>query len=352
MSSLIDWSPLPCMVPAEQDGDADRILWPEMSRTVLDEWQGAELHYLSPREVCEKFGYPGPGARADVTEAEQQHFENMLERSPRQDGDVTVAPAPVDRVEASREIKALASSLGADLVGITPVNPHYVYAGQDVPHANAIVCALAMRMDELLRVPRLEANAEFLRAYDELSAIGVELACQIRERGYPARAHTLLSEGLAMLPHAHAAGIGELGKHGSLINRELGSCFRVSVVTTDLPLSADQPRDDGIEQFCANCQMCTTHCPGDAISDERSEVRGTTKWVVDTEACVPYFAQHYACGICLQVCPFNAKAFDGVFKSDFTAAVANIDSEAVARRLTDSLDAPWTELAPRDAAAD
>jgi len=319
-----------------------------MGRPVLDEWQGTELQYLSPRQVCERFGYSGPGARTDVTDAERQHFTNMSERAPMQDGEVLVASEPANPEETTREVKALARSLGADLVGVTAVDQRYVYAGQDVPHANAIMLALAMKMHELLQVPRIEANAEFLRAYDELSAIAVELARQIRERGYPARAHTLLSEGLAMLPHAHAAGLGELGKHGSLINRELGSCFRVSVVTTDLPLNADQPRDEGIEQFCANCQMCTTHCPGDAISDERADVRGTTKWVVDTEACVPYFAQHHACGICLQVCPFNAKAFDGAFKSEFTSAVTSIEPEEVATRLTESLQAPWTEFAPPD----
>lgn len=44
-----------------------------------------------------------------------------------------------------------------------------------------------------------------------------------------------------MIPHAHAAGLGELGKHGSLISPELGPNFRLGMVTTDLPLAENSP---------------------------------------------------------------------------------------------------------------
>ena len=124
------------------------------------------------------------------------------------------------------------------------------------------------------------------------------LARKIRQWGYPARAHTLRFERLSMLPHAYAAGMGELGKHGSLINRDLCCSFRVPIVTTDMPIVEDSPRIEGVEGVCTNCRICVDYCPGDAISHEKQAVRGVHKWVVDTEACAPYFGSHFACGIC------------------------------------------------------
>ena len=44
-----------------------------------------------------------------------------------------------------------------------------------------------------------------------------------------------------MIPPAIAAGLGQLGKHGSIINRKLGANFRLALVLTDAPLVADRP---------------------------------------------------------------------------------------------------------------
>jgi epoxyqueuosine reductase len=34
-------------------------------------------------------------------------------------------------------------------------------------------------------------------------------------------------------------------------------------------------------------------------------VRGVKKWYVDFNKCVPYFAEHGGCAICLEVCPWS-----------------------------------------------
>ena len=113
-----------------------------------------------------------------------------------------------------------------------------------------------------------------------------------------------------------------------------------------MPLEEDSPRDEGIQAFCASCRMCTEYCPGDAISGERDTVRGTDRWLVDTELCAPYFSEHYACGICLQVCPINAKAFDGELRDAFTQTMRGIDPDALAESLTRTLPKPWTAIPP------
>ena len=67
----------------------------------------------------------------------------------------------------------------------------------------------------------------------------------------------------------------------------------------------DEPVDIGVEDLCAQCRICTAACPPEAISDEKQIVRGTNKWYVDFDRCVPYFSDTYGCAICLEVCPWS-----------------------------------------------
>ena len=110
---------------------------------------------------------------------------------------------------------------------------------------------------------------------------------------------------MLLVPAALEAGFGELGKHGSIINKELGSCFRLAAVFTDLPLVADKPVNIAAEDFCTNCQICVTACPPNAIRHDKQTVRGVDKWYVDFDRCFPYFAETYGCGICVAVCPWS-----------------------------------------------
>ena len=313
-----------------------------MSHPSVPEWSGEELVYLSPGGANGYFGYQ---MRHERNANELDFGVRTGERTALQDGE----PAPEqvdlgDRTAAASVVKDLAHELGADIVGITLLDPKYVYKDHDVPHKFAVVVACAMDPLEIFQAPRIETNAEYLRVYDQCSQIAVQLSIRLREMGYPARAHTLRREDVAMIPLAQAAGIGELGKHGSLINKEMGCSFRLSVVTTDVEMALDGLRDDGIEDFCSKCQMCVNYCPGDAISHDKQEVRGVEKWVVDTEKCTPYFSSHYACAICLRVCPWNAKAFGGRFMDAFKANIQEIKTDwpQTKARLQIDLQEAWS----------
>ena len=72
-----------------------------------------------------------------------------------------------------------------------------------------------------------------------------------------------------LIPAAIEAGIGELGKHGSMIHPEFGASFRLATVLTDMPLVADAPNPFGADDFCLNCQVCVRECPVDAIHDTK-----------------------------------------------------------------------------------
>ncbi len=307
---------------------------------VLPEWSGDELNYVEPTQVARSFGYNIFSSKHDDETLEWN--QKTIASVPEVDGPVADEKVEyADETAAADDVKRTATELGAAMVGITHVDPFHVYKGMDLPHRYAIVVAVPMEYDEIKYGATLRHVREVIKVYAIAGKLAVELGKDIRSKGYPARAHTLRFEQLNMLPHAVAAGLGELGKHASLINRELGCSFRLATVTTDLPLAVDEPRDWGVEATCENCNMCVEHCPGDAISHEKQDVRGIVRWTIDTEACAPYWGSYYACGICLEVCPFNARIEGGKYKHSLIERINKLDREDWNRELEEGLQEPW-----------
>jgi len=203
-------------------------------------------------------------------------------------------------------VKAKALQLGANDVGVAKIDPNWAYQGWDVSFTHIIVLAIAMDYQEMRAAPDPAAGAEVVRQYTRGMKTSKALAGWLHGHGQAAQAeHGPFAEGLTMIPPALAAGLGELGKHGSIINRQLGACFRLAGVLTNLPLINDEPVDIGADGFCENCQICARQCPPQAITHEKQTVRGHEKWYVNFDKCLPYFNEHAGCAICITVCPFS-----------------------------------------------
>ncbi len=228
-------------------------------------------------------------------------------------------PKPVDqaaeKVEKSADewtqtIKSFALENESDLVGITATDPMQIYQGYEIEEPNVIMIGVAMDHDELKQAPpdfeNPSAAVVVAKEYNRAARACRKLANFISSQGYKAKAFQgPYATAMNMIPMALAAGFGELGKHGSIINDEYGSSFRLSAVSTDMPLNHDAPRDIGAEDFCLNCQICTRACPPDAIYQEKQMVRGVEKWYVDFDKCIPYFGETLGCGICIARCPWS-----------------------------------------------
>jgi epoxyqueuosine reductase len=216
--------------------------------------------------------------------------------------------APAEQLTA--EATAFALSHEADGVGIAPMDPLYVFEGYTIDEPWVIVLALAHNYERLKQVPSDETNGAGLVDVGDQYARGTRsshaLANWIRSQGYNARAYPGPSaSALLLIPPAVASGLGELGKHGSLISRHFGSGFRLAGVTTDMPLVATAPDRFGGDEFCMTCQVCTRACPPGAIAEHKQMVRGVERWYVDFDKCIPYFAEAAGCAICIADCPWT-----------------------------------------------
>jgi ferredoxin len=207
----------------------------------------------------------------------------------------------------SDEVKRVARAAGADDIGITEMLPEYVFEGHAVPTQRwMIVIAVAQDHDAMMTAPSVRSLVEITRQYARGTRTAKAVANWLRGEGYDALPYGgPMAGSFLLIPPAILAGLGELGKHGSMIHRTLGSNFRLACVLTDTPLLPDRPDEFGASDFCTSCRVCADACPPDAIAAEQRLVRGEMRWYVDFDKCLPYFNENLSCAICLAVCPFS-----------------------------------------------
>lgn len=250
-----------------------------------------DYHRQSP-EVRKWFSPNPPGGRGP-------------DAVPQREGKVSKSPA-----EWSAIVKEFTLAHEGDLVGIADIDPLWIYEGYTLDEPQVIVVGVEMDYAELAEAPssfdNTRAAVVVAKEYNRAARASRELRNFILSQGYYAKAYQgPYATALNFLPAAIAAGLGELGKHGSLINRKYGSSFRLSVVTTDMPLEPDVPDEFGADEFCMRCQACANACPPDAISNEKQLVRGVEKWYVNFDKCIPYFGEALGCALCLAQCPWS-----------------------------------------------
>lgn len=120
---------------------------------------------------------------------------------------------------------------------------------------------------------------------------------------------------------AAKAGIGWMGKHSNIINKEFGSwIFIANIITNSVFEYTEQVPD-----FCGSCTSCIDACPTDAIVSD---------YVVDSNKCISYLTIEnkgeipekligefdgwlFGCDICQNVCPWNKKFSAEAYIKDF-----------------------------------
>lgn len=110
-------------------------------------------------------------------------------------------------------------------------------------------------------------------------------------------------------PLAAQAGLGWVGKHSLIINRQAGSWFFLGEIFTGLALPPDNPT----KGHCGSCHACIDICPTQAI---------VAPYVVDARRCISYLTielkgsipeslrplmgnRIFGCDDCQLICPWN-----------------------------------------------
>ncbi len=108
---------------------------------------------------------------------------------------------------------------------------------------------------------------------------------------------------------AAKSGLGWVGKHSNLINKNSGSFFFIAEIICDLEFEYD----NAVGDFCGTCTKCLDACPTGAIIEP---------YVVDGSKCISYLTIElkenipaefkgkmdnwaFGCDICQDVCPWN-----------------------------------------------
>ena len=184
------------------------------------------------------------------------------------------------------------------------MDPAWVYEGQQVSQSHIVMLGVAHDYEAIATAPAASAGAEVVRQYGRAAAAAKAVAGWLRGQGWDAEPLTgPMTTKVILIPPAIACGFGELGKHGSLINPEHGSSFRLAAVLTDAPLAPTPPRSFGVDSFCLHCRVCEDACPPEAIAPAKQLVRSVEKWYVDFDHCLPFFNQTHGCAICIAACP-------------------------------------------------
>ena len=252
--------------------------------------------------------------------------------------------------EATQRVKGYARHIGAALVGITEINLPWIYShrgeifhenwedwGKEIRlgHKYAVVFAEEMAFEMVGTAPHTPTIIESMNNYAKGAYISTQVAAFIANLGYSATANHLRHYDALMVPLAVDAGLGESGRLGYLITKELGPRVRLGAVTTDLPLIPDKPVDLGVEDFCRTCKKCALCCPSNSIPvGDQKEVNGTLRWKLNEETCFEYWGKVGTdCDICMKVCPWgHARTFP------HKLIVELVSRNRIARRIFATMD--------------
>ena len=230
--------------------------------------------------------------------------------------------------ETSKTIKATASSLGADMVGIADLNllrevetvPEDLLDGFQYALSIAVKLPTAV-FEQIEDAPTPLYAQVYNNANLLLDQIALRLSSHLEGKGYaalPIPASLPLdmerfSSNLSSKAVANAAGLGWQGKSLLIVTPEHGPRVRFATVLTDMPLTADQP----LKNRCGSCCKCTDACPAEAIRNVNTDFHYPTREAaLDFQKCADKLVKEFMllprvekpiCGICIKVCPWGKK---------------------------------------------
>ena len=193
-----------------------------------------------------------------------------------------------DFLENYRKIEGFCLNWGADLFGaadISRMKEAFSISQEVIQPLNNAVSLGARASQEVLAEIQTHPTKLYFHHYRTinmfLDQLALRLSNYIQNLGFkslpiPASQIVDWQKQTAHLSHKHIAylaGLGWIGRNNLLVNKRLGSHFRLVTVLTDMPLKLDKPS----KEDCGNCRSCMVVCPVKAIKEKKKIL---TIWVV------------------------------------------------------------------------
>jgi epoxyqueuosine reductase QueG len=214
------------------------------------------------------------------------------------------------------QLKSLAKSEGADLVGIAPVQRFEKvlkgHAPKDIlPSAKFTITLGIHLLDNIVEtLPSREYTAHTRFINSELNRIARRIAEFLEGKGYaaipiPASRRSDKSKFMGDLSHRHAAvfaGLGEIGRNNLLITPQYGPRVRLVTLVTNAPLKSDQLLKINL---CKGCDICIKACPAGALKNGKTDKEKCDEY--SKKICTVDPESRY-CGMCIKMCPIGKKS--------------------------------------------
>lgn len=213
----------------------------------------------------------------------------------------------------NQELRRFCQEGGADLFGvadISGVKKEFAISQALLEKFDKAVC-LGVRLssailEEISSFPTRLYFYHYKTANALLDQLAVRVCNYIQKKGYsalPVPASQILDwqNQKAHLSHKQLgvlAGLGWIGRNNLLVNKELGSQFRLVSILTDMPLKLNKP----LKRHCGECRLCMQVCPAGAIKDNTIEFEHLKCFEKLKEFQKQRLVDQYICGVCVNVC--------------------------------------------------
>jgi len=211
------------------------------------------------------------------------------------------------------QVKKIALSLGADLFGVASIDEiknEFEISPKLREKIDKAVC-LGVRLSQGL-LEEVEASPTRLyfhhyRALNNfLDQLALRLSHDMQKKGFlaipiPASQIVDWQKQTAHLSHkkiGSLAGLGWIGRNNLLVNKNLGSQFRLVTILTNMPLKIDKPSKDS----CGSCYLCLKFCPAGAIKEESVNFDHIKCFEKLKEFQKQRLVDQFICGVCVNIC--------------------------------------------------
>ncbi|MDR0660098.1 MAG: tRNA epoxyqueuosine(34) reductase QueG [Prevotellaceae bacterium] len=182
-----------------------------------------------------------------------------------------------------------------------------------VPGAKSVVCMLISyksQFEQTDGIPKV-ARYAYGNDYHDIVRAKLKTLLYLIQQRLPECEGKGFVDSAPVLERAWAikAGLGWIGKNGTLISKEFGSYTFLAELIVNIELEYNKPFE---RSLCGSCTNCMQACPTNAIAKP---------CVIDARKCISYQTiEHkgelrgslhgwlFGCDICQEVCPWNKKA--------------------------------------------